>query len=76
MSDPFRRSSSPVVSTPGTPGAGTNIGGTALSSLDFSSARSDITDVMAGRVTLAMLDLIILGIIGFWLATKSAQGGA
>ncbi len=55
-------------------------GGVALASstptLDFSSARNDISDAMAGRVTLAMLDLIVLALVGFYIVTKSAQGGA
>ena len=73
--DPFRRSSTTVAaaaSAPAISGAATS----KSSTVDFSSARNDISDAMAGRVTLAMLDLIVLALIGFYLYTKSAQGGA
>lgn len=74
--DPFKRSAVSVT-TPAAPsgGSGPAPGGN-LSVVDFSSARNDLSDAMAGRVTLAMLDLIVLGLIGFYLFTKSAQGGA
>jgi hypothetical protein len=76
MSNPFGRSV--VLAAPvGSPSGNIGNGNAASSpSVDFSSARNDISDAMAGRVTLAMLDLIILGLIGFYLYTKSAQGGA
>jgi hypothetical protein len=74
MSDPFRRTVAVASAAPSAPNAGTSVGG--LSTVDFSAARSDISDAMAGRVTLAMLDLIILALIGFYVATKSAQGGS
>jgi hypothetical protein len=74
--DPFKRSSVSAT-TPAAPsgGSGPVMGGN-LSVVDFSSARNDISDAMAGRVTLAMLDLIVLALIGFYLFTKSAQGGS
>lgn len=70
--NPFARSSS----TGG--GAAPAMSGPAPSSskVDFSSAQQDLSDAMAGRVTLAMLDLIVLALIGFYLYTKSAQGGS
>lgn len=73
MANPFGRSAS-AVAAPG-PAA---MSGAAPSAnvVDFSSARNDISDAMAGRVTLAMLDLIVLALIGFYLYTKSAQGGS
>lgn len=76
MSNPFGRSvgSSMVAG----PASQPTIAGPSSSAsvVDFSSARNDISDAMAGRVTLAMIDLIVLALIGFYLYTKSAQGGS
>ncbi len=74
MPNPFGRSAS-VVGPVAAPNSGTGLASSA-SRVDFSSARNDLSDAMAGRVTLAMLDLIILAIIGFYIYTKSSQGGA
>lgn len=74
MANPFGRSA-----VAAGPAAAPNGGGGLASSatnLDFSSARNDISDAMAGRVTLAMLDLFVLALIGFYIYTKSSQGGA
>lgn len=75
MADPFRRSVAVASAAPAAPNSGAS-GSSGLPSIDFTSARSDISDAMAGRVTLAMLDLIILALIGFYVATKTAQGGS
>lgn len=74
MPNPFGRSAT-VTGPVAAPNSGTGLVSSA-SKVDFSSARNDISDAMAGRVTLAMLDLIILALIGFYVYTKSAQGGA
>lgn len=74
MGDPFRRSvvaagsSSAAQSPTGIPS------NAARSPVDFTAARADVTDATAGRVTLAMLDLVLLGLIGFYLVTKTVQG--
>lgn len=82
MPDPFRRSAvavggsasaAPAVTTvPSNVGGGTTglIGGR----ISFDAARNEISDATAGRVTLAILDLILLGLITFYVVTKSAQG--
>lgn len=76
MSNPFGRSAT-VAGPAAAPSGGAGLASSpSVSSLNFSSAQNDISDAMAGRVTLAMLDLIIIGLIGFYVFTKSAQGGA
>lgn len=74
MSNPFGRSLS-VAGPVAAPNSGVGPSSSA-SVVDFSSARNDVSDAMAGRFTLAMLDLIVLALIGFYIYTKSAQGGA
>lgn len=37
--------------------------------------RSELSDAMTGRVSLLMLDTLILGLVMFYLWTRSAQGG-
>ena len=37
--------------------------------------RSELGDAMTGRVSLLMLDTMILGLVLFYLWTRSAQGG-
>ena len=37
--------------------------------------RSELGDAMTGRVSLLMLDTLILGLVLFYLWTRSAQGG-
>lgn len=77
MANPFARTSV-AAGAPVAPNAGAAAPtwGSNAPTLNFSAVRSDVSDVMAGRVTLAMLDLIILALIGFYVATKTAQGGA
>lgn len=40
-----------------------------------SEFRSEVGSVMSGRVSLLMLDTLILGLILFYLWTRNAQGG-
>jgi hypothetical protein len=80
MPDPFRRSAIASATGSAAPASttvpsGTNTG-LMRSPVDFTAVRSDVSDITAGRVTLAMLDLILLGLIGFYLWTKTAQGGS
>jgi hypothetical protein len=37
--------------------------------------RSELGDVMTGRVSLLMLNSLVLGLVLFYLWTRSAQGG-
>lgn len=39
------------------------------------SVRSDITDLTAGRITLGLVELTLVGLIAFYLWTRSQQGG-
>jgi len=75
MPNPFGRSASAAGST-SAPNSGAGLASSATPSLNFASARNDLSDAMAGRITLAMLDLIVLALVGFYVYTKSAQGGA
>lgn len=40
-----------------------------------SAAKSDISDVTTGRITLGMIELTLVGLIAFYVWTRSAQGG-
>lgn len=44
--------------------------------INFNAVRSDVSAGMAGRISLAMLDLLILGMIAFYIWTRNAQGGS
>lgn len=76
MPDPFRRSAISSGQGGGGAPALTTVPSTSNSPVDFTAVRRDVDDVMAGRITLAMLDAIILGLIVFYIATKNVQGGA
>jgi hypothetical protein len=56
----------------GTIGAGSNGGG----GFSFAAARAEIDDATTGRITLGVVNLVILGMIAFYIWTRSAQGGA
>jgi hypothetical protein len=43
--------------------------------VNVSPAVSEVSDVMTGRVTLGLINLTILAMIGFYVWTRSAQGG-
>lgn len=43
--------------------------------LDFSPAVGEIGDITTGRITLGMVNLVIVGMIAFYWWTRSAQGG-
>jgi hypothetical protein len=51
------------------------IAGIIPSSLNFSPAIGEITDVTTGRITLGLVNLTILGMLAFYWWTRSAQGG-
>lgn len=75
MANPFQRvamaagSGAPATSQTGMPAT------TSRAPVDFTAARGEIGSITTGRITLAMLDLILLGLIGFYVWTKTAQGG-
>ena len=46
------------------------------SGVSFADARSDVSAGMSGRISLAMLDTIILAMILFYIWTRNAQGGS
>lgn len=71
MGDPFRRN--PVAGGGGTAAVSS---GPSAGGVSFTQARSEISDGMAGRVSLAMLDFIILGMVVFYIWTRNAQGGS
>lgn len=41
----------------------------------FGAATAEISDVTTGRVTLGVVNLALIGLIGFYVWTRSAQGG-
>jgi hypothetical protein len=57
---------------PSAPGNGSGGGGSLLS---LSPAIGEISDVTTGRITLAMLDFVILGMLAFYWWTRSSQAG-
>lgn len=65
----------PVAPGNGSGGAGT-LGLGNGGSLEFSAARSEISDALAGRITLGVVNLTILAMIGFYVYTRSIQAGA
>lgn len=76
MASPFTRPAL-VAGRVGAPNDGASIPSQAgTGPVSFAAVRGDVSDAMSGRITLAMLDLIILGLIGFYIVTKSAQGGS
>jgi hypothetical protein len=52
-----------------------NSGRNTATGFSLGAARSELDDAMTGRITLAILDLVILGMVVFYLYTRSAQGG-
>lgn len=44
--------------------------------LEFSAARGEISNAMAGRITLGVINLTILALVGFYVYTRSIQAGA
>lgn len=43
--------------------------------LSFSAAQHEISDITTGRVTLALVDLALIALVGFYIWTRSSQGG-
>jgi hypothetical protein len=66
----------PVYASNGSGGEGMIGGAVARGGLSFASAKSEIADATTGRITLGVVNLVILGMVGFYLWTRSAQGGA
>lgn len=71
MGDPFRRL---VIAGGG--GTAAVSSGPSGGGVSFTEARSEISSGMAGRVSLAMLDFILLSMIAFYIWTRNAQGGS
>ena len=71
MANPFIRAS-----VAGGGGTGSVATSPAQGGLSFTQAQSEIRAGMSGRISLAMLDLIILSMIGFYIWTRNAQGGS
>lgn len=65
---------------PTNPGNGSGGAGTLGSvkgggGFSIAAARSEIGDATTGRITLAIVDLALIGIVAFYVWTRSAQGG-
>lgn len=75
MGNPFARAAFAAPASGGAPSAAAMPVGTSGVSVDFTSARSEISDAMAGRVSLAILNSMILALVLFYFWTRRAQGG-
>ena len=71
MADPFRRLSIAGASAAPAVSSGPGTGG-----VSFAEAREEISEGMAGRISLAMLDFIIVAMLLFYIWTRNAQGGS
>lgn len=60
----------PVYPSNGSGGPGI-LGGT----VSLGSAQHEISDLTTGRITLAMVEIAFVGLIAFYLWTRSSQGG-
>lgn len=49
-------------------------GALSVGPLNFGPAAGEIGDVTTGRITLAMLNTVVLGMLAFYVWTRSAQG--
>lgn len=63
-----------VQAPPTSPSSGSG-GPGVLGTFNVTPALSEVSDLKTGRITLALVDLTILAMIGFYLWTRSAQGG-
>lgn len=45
------------------------------STVSIGSAQNELSDLMTGRITLAMVEIAFVGLIAFYLWTRSSQGG-
>jgi hypothetical protein len=66
-----------IVNAPSTsPSSGSGGAGTLpIGNLSFTSAQGELSDVTTGRITLGVVNLALIGLIAFYLWTRSAQGG-
>lgn len=62
---------------PGNGSGGAGVLGAARTGGGFAvtSARSEISDITTGRITLGMIEIALVGLIAFYVWTRSAQGG-
>lgn len=65
----------PVYASNGSGGEGTLTTAT-RGGVSFASVSAELADATTGRITLGVVNLVILGMIGFYIWTRSAQGGA
>jgi len=61
----------PVYPSNGSGGPGV-LGGATVS---IGAAQNELSDLMTGRITLAMVEVAFVGLIAFYLWTRSSQGG-
>lgn len=75
MGNPFGRMA--YASAPSGTTAASNNGATSSGSglVDFTAASGNLSDVMAGRISLSMVAVLILAMTGFYVWTRNAQGG-
>ena len=65
-----------IVNAPPTaPGNGSGGAGVLGGAAFANSVTGEIDDLMAGRITLGMVGLVVVGFVGFYIWTRSAQGG-
>lgn len=64
-----------VQAAPTNPGNGSGGPGILGGTVNFSPALSEVSDITTGRITLGMVNLTMLLMIGFYVWTRSAQGG-
>lgn len=60
----------PTNSAQEAPNTGQNTAG-----VSFSAVRGELDDATTGRITLGVINLVVLGMVVFYLYTRSAQGG-
>ncbi len=67
-----QRSTSPTAETP----SSTRVSGISTGSLlPIGEIKSGAADIMQGRISLIMLDTLVLVLLGFYVWTHNAQGG-
>lgn len=77
MSNPFARSAYASPSAGSAPSIANAPGGVSgASKLNFASTKSELSDAMAGRISLAILNAFVLFLVVFYLWTRRVQAGA
>lgn len=65
----------PTAPSNGSGGEGALLAG-AGGGLSVAPARGEITDALAGRITLGVINLTILAMVGFYVYTRTVQNGS